>query len=165
MRRYLVVGFVIAIVVLLLDILTKAYTYHMVSPIAKNLWSYPWGGIGLFDGKWIQFAWVHATNKGAAWGSLDSYQIPLLFIRITLVTALIIYLFAFNRRWTYVIPIFLLVAGATGNVIDYFFYGEVIDMFKGVFWGYHYPVFNVADSAITVGVVWLFIASFLKKDE
>ena len=49
--------------------------------------------------------------------------------------------------------------GALCNILDYFFYGHVIDMLHFVFWGYDYPVFNVADSFICIGVFWLFFAS------
>lgn len=54
----------------------------------------------------------------------------------------------------------LILGGAVGNVIDRVAYGHVVD-FIHVYWrDWHYPIFNVADSAITVGVVVVLIHAF-----
>ncbi len=54
----------------------------------------------------------------------------------------------------------LILGGAIGNVIDRLAYGHVID-FIHVYWrDWHYPIFNVADSAITIGVVMILIHAF-----
>jgi signal peptidase II len=111
----------------------------------------------------IEFSIIHQINRGAAWGVLADFQFPLLILRIALVVALIAYLFFSKKHPTWRIPLTLVVAGALGNIIDYFFYGHVIDMFLFRFWGYDYPVFNVADSAIVIGIFWLFCASFFDK--
>lgn len=59
----------------------------------------------------------------------------------------------------------LVLGGALGNLIDRIIYGYVID-FLDVFYGtWHWPAFNVADSAITVGVAILFIDSFINRSE
>jgi signal peptidase II len=47
----------------------------------------------------------------------------------------------------------LLLGGATGNVTDRILHGAVTDFFEVWFGSYHYPAFNVADSAITIGAV------------
>jgi len=165
MRKAYLIGLFVGCCVLLLDILTKWTVYHSIPPISASFWGYPYGGIAIFQNFFgIEFSIVHASNKGAAWGALADYQTPLLILRILLITALTGYLFIFNRQKFYVIPICLLIAGALGNVIDYFQYGVVIDMFKFVFWGYHYPVFNVADSAITIGIVWMILASIYHQN-
>ncbi|SEO73014.1 signal peptidase II [Aquisalimonas asiatica] len=58
----------------------------------------------------------------------------------------------------------LILGGAVGNVIDRIAYGHVID-FIHVYWrDWHYPIFNVADSAITVGVVLILIHAFFLDD-
>lgn len=58
----------------------------------------------------------------------------------------------------------LVIGGAIGNAIDRFFFGAVTDFIDFSDIGFNY-VFNVADSAITVGVIGLIIGSFLVKDE
>ena len=57
-----------------------------------------------------------------------------------------------------------IIVGAVGNLVDYVAYGFVVDMFHFILWGYDYPVFNVADTAITVGMGWLIVLSFFLKD-
>jgi len=161
MRKAYAIGIIVGCCVLFFDILTKWAVYTAIPPISTSFWGFPYGGIPIFQNFFgVEFSIVHATNKGAAWGALADYQIPLLILRILLLFALAGYLTFFNRHKGYVIPICLLIAGALGNVIDYFHYGVVIDMFKFVLWGYHYPVFNIADIAITIGIVWMILASF-----
>lgn len=63
------------------------------------------------------------------------------------------------------LSIAMILGGALGNVIDRFYYGYVID-FLDVYYGtYHWPAFNIADSAIVVGALLLVIDSFRSKTE
>jgi signal peptidase II len=55
----------------------------------------------------------------------------------------------------------LILGGAIGNVIDRVWHGHVIDFFDLHYAGYHWPTFNIADSAITVGAVILIITSLI----
>lgn len=125
---------------------------------------YPYGGIPVFkDILGIEFSIVHHTNRGAAWGVLSEWQQPLLYLRIVLVIGLLLYVLFFNKRNEWEIPFALITAGAAGNVLDYFLYGHVIDMLHFNFWGYNYPVFNLADSAIFIGIAWILISSWRKN--
>lgn len=149
------------ICILALDIsskfLTQAYLPH-------HLYSYPYGGIGIFKNFYgIEFSIVHATNKGAAWGMLSEWQHYLLYLRIVLVILLLGYILFFNKNKSYEIPLAFILAGAAGNILDFFLYGHVIDMLHFVFWGYDYPVFNLADSSIFIGIAWLLILSWKEK--
>ncbi len=47
-----------------------------------------------------------------------------------------------------------ILAGAIGNLIDRILFGEVADFFDFIFWGHHFPVFNIADSSVTVGMIF-----------
>lgn len=104
-----------------------------------------------------------AFNKGAAWGLFASLQSWLLLFRIALIAGMILYLFFFNRRRSYAYPFVLIIAGAIGNVVDFFLYGHVIDFISMNLWGYRFPIFNIADSAITIGVAWLFALSMFTR--
>lgn len=57
----------------------------------------------------------------------------------------------------------LVVGGAIGNVIDRLIHGAVVDFLDFHVAGYHWPAFNVADSAITVGVAFLILDSLKSK--
>lgn len=158
------VAFFIGFFVLIADILSKYYT-HTTLPIIRFPWLwYPYGGIPVFkDFLGIEFSISHQINKGAAWGVLAEYQMPLLYLRIGLIVALFIYFLFFNKHPLWNIPLALILAGALGNVLDFFVYGHVVDMLHFVLWGYDFPVFNIADSAICIGVAWLFIVSLWDK--
>jgi signal peptidase II len=145
------------------DYITK-YLTHAFLPLVRSHWhSYPYGGIGIFKNLLgIEFSLNHQINHGAAWGTLANYQLPLLYLRILLVTALIIYTLFINKHPERNIPIILIITGAIGNILDYFIYGHVVDMLHFVFWGYDFPVFNLADSAIFIGISSLIVLSFLE---
>lgn len=151
----------IASVVLLADFFTKFWVQNTLPLMNSHLSEYPYGGIGIFQNfLGIQLSITHATNHGAAWGMFSEWQIYLLFVRVAIIAGVILYALIFNKIRSRDIPLTLIIAGATGNVLDFFLYGHVVDMIHFVFWGYEYPVFNLADSAIFIGIVWLFILSW-----
>lgn len=92
-------------------------------------------------------------NRGAAFGILKN-QVPL-FIFTSLVAIILIYLnYRQNKKkksFAYNMSLSLILAGALGNLIDRLFLGYVIDFLDFRIW----PVFNIADSAITVGAFFL----------
>ncbi|MBA3957295.1 MAG: signal peptidase II [Parachlamydiaceae bacterium] len=163
MRKYnRWVALFIGCLVLAADLLTKYWVQSHLHPTGYSR-GYPYGGIPVFHNFFgIEFSINHETNRGAAWGMLANWQAYLVFFRIALIIGLLCYFFFFNKRRTWDIPLILITAGALGNIVDYFIYGHVIDMFHFVLWGYDYPVFNVADSAIFIGIAWLFILSFIE---
>ncbi|MBA2367473.1 MAG: signal peptidase II [Candidatus Protochlamydia sp.] len=156
--------FWIGLAVLFLDQLSKFIVYSFIPLMDASTYWYPYGGIGIFqDFLGIEFSINHMTNKGAAWGLFGNYQFPLLIFRMGLIGGLAIYLVRFNHRFSWQIPLVLVLAGAIGNVLDYFFYGHVVDMLHFVLWGYDFPVFNLADCAITIGISSLFLLSWFEK--
>jgi signal peptidase II len=58
----------------------------------------------------------------------------------------------------------LLAGGAIGNLIDRLTLGYVVDFLDVTVSGYHWPAFNVADSALTVGIAFLMINLFIKRN-
>ncbi len=100
-------------------------------------------------------------NKGIAFGFFRSHP-QLLFLLITLS---LIFLFIWGLRmregtWVQRFGLALILGGALGNWLDRLRYGAVIDFFDFRVW----PVFNVADSAITIGVC-LFIILMLRPSK
>lgn len=103
---------------------------------------------------------VHWRNSGAAFGMFQNGN--LIFIILAFVaSALIIFYFPQieKEEWALRLAMVLQLGGAVGNLIDRIQYGYVIDFISvGDF-----PVFNVADSSITLGVVTLIIGVFLQE--
>lgn len=125
---------------------------------------YPYGGIGVFKNfLGIEFSIAHQTNRGAAWGVLTDFQLPLLYLRMALIVTLMVYALWINSNKHWSVPLALIIAGAIGNVCDYFIYGHVIDMLHFILWGYDFPVFNIADSAIFIGISWILLISCFDK--
>lgn len=118
---------------------------------------------------------THLRNTGAAFGMLrglpESLRFPLFaIVLIVALFAVVIFLkkVAENDR-VVVVSLGLILGGAIGNSIDRFRFGYVTD-FLGFHWfgnlQYQWPPFNVADSAITIGVILiLFDTLFLKKNK
>lgn len=156
--------FYIGVFVFIADLISKYFT-HIYLPLMypKWLW-YPYGGVGVFSNFFgIEFSLSHQINKGAAWGLLADYQVQLLYLRIVLIACLVVYAVFFNENRKKDIPLALIIAGAAGNVIDYFLYGHVIDMLHFVLWGYDFPIFNLADSAIFIGIFLFTVLTALES--
>lgn len=116
---------------------------------------------GLFDLTFV-------TNTGAAFGMLagDKNVWRQVFFVTVSVVALGVLTMAFRHyRYTgrlYVAAIGMVGGGALGNLIDRFRYGHVVDFLDFYVKDYHWPAFNVADSAITVGVALFLVAGYLE---
>jgi signal peptidase II len=103
-------------------------------------------------------SFTHVRNTGAAFGLLNNTDIPFKTVMISLIALAGLCGVAF---YSTTLPrehvaartgMALVLGGAAGNLIDRFLQGWVVD-FVDVYWGaYHFWAFNVADSAITVGV-------------
>ncbi len=113
---------------------------------------------------------THIRNTGAAFGLLSGLDPALaqpIFIGATaLAVGALGYLYMTappGRAWTRW-GVALVLGGAVGNLIDRLRLGEVID-FIDLYWGpYHWPAFNVADSAITIGVALILLESFVRRE-
>jgi signal peptidase II len=154
----------LALFLFMADAFLKAYIYYEIPPINASTPIYPYGGISVFrDWHGIDFSIVHVINKGAAWGVFASWQEYLLYARVAIIGGLLVYLFFVKAGAYRKFCLMLIATGALGNVVDYFVYGHVVDMFYFIFWGYSYPVFNIADSAIFLGIVLLILEAMLGK--
>ena len=99
------------------------------------------------------FKFWYRENNGAAWSILQGYRWVLLAISV-LMLALLIWNraeFMKNGLWGR-LALALLVGGILGNFIDRLCYGYVIDFIQVYIGNYPFPTFNIADSAICIGV-------------
>ncbi|GAB7025626.1 signal peptidase II [Geotalea toluenoxydans] len=110
---------------------------------------------------------TYMRNKGAAFSFLSnfSYRIPF-FILVSVVAILVILSVVYRLRPDQkfaVVSLALIFAGALGNLIDRVRLGEVIDFLDVHWYRHHWPAFNVADSAICVGVFLLAVDMYLEE--
>ena len=111
---------------------------------------------------------VLVFNKGAAFSFLAGaagWQTPL-FMAIALVAAAVVSVLLLRRpgRSLFSGGLALILGGALGNLWDRIAWGHVVDFLDFHAAGWHWPAFNVADSAITVGAGLLIVESFLHRD-
>jgi len=141
--------FFIAFLIVIIDVLTKR------AVIAKVM---PHEGINILPFLRI----VYVENKGAAFGLFSNLGNNI-FIVISIITIAVIIIYAFRfAKGLEVYSFSFILGGALGNLIDRLLFGKVID-FIDVFVGkWHWPAFNIADSALTIGIV-LFIFLNLKS--
>jgi signal peptidase II len=117
------------------------------------------------------FSLTYIRNPGAAFGLLagSSQTFRMVFFGLTSVFALgllgTILLRMPERERMGRLSVAAILGGAIGNLIDRMRYGEVIDFLDVYVGNYHWPAFNVADSAITVGVTFLIIHFAFEKKE
>ena len=99
-------------------------------------------------------------NKGAAFGILANAVFVFIFISVFVILFISVFLLV-KKDTAYNIKIALIsiMSGALSNLIDRLRFGYVIDFLDFRIW----PVFNIADSAITLGTIWLCIRFFLKR--
>jgi signal peptidase II len=103
---------------------------------------------------------VLVKNRGMAFGILNQTKpgFACIFLLATTIAAIGVIIFFFlakrNHMWL-TIGLSLILGGALGNLIDRIQLGYVIDFLDFFFAGYHWPAFNMADSAVTAGTLWL----------
>jgi signal peptidase II len=117
------------------------------------------------------FSLTYIRNPGAAFGILASSSngFRLLFFGFTSLFALVLLGTIFVRLrhddWIGQLSIAGILGGAIGNLLDRMRFGEVIDFLDFYIDAYHWPAFNVADAAISVGVCFLIVHFALEKKE
>ena len=145
---------IIIVVLLALDQISKYLVQLYLSPIGSSA--------PVIDGL-LQLTNVH--NTGAAWGMLEGFR--WLFIPLTLIVAgaLVFVIIRFHKKLSVFsrITLALLFAGAVGNFIDRVLLSYVRD-FLDITPLFSFPVFNLADSALSIGCVMLVIDALFLKD-
>ncbi|AIM17634.1 MULTISPECIES: signal peptidase II [Neobacillus] len=97
-------------------------------------------------------------NRGAAWGILQGQMWFFYVITVIVIIGLIYYLHkAAKGKMLLGISLAFMLGGAIGNFIDRVFRKEVVDFIHTYIFSYNFPVFNIADSALVIGVGLLMI--------
>ncbi|MBX4161856.1 signal peptidase II [Priestia megaterium] len=102
-------------------------------------------------------------NRGAAWGILQGQMWFFYLITVVVVVGLIIYIQKLKKqdKW-FGVALALMLGGAIGNFIDRVVRKEVVDFVNTYIFTYDFPIFNVADSALVVGVIIMFIMTLFE---
>lgn len=151
-RGALALGAGLAGLVVLLDQLTKLWVLGALDdpPRVVEL-------LGFLD---LVLVWNRGVSFGL-FGGGDAGVWPFATLALAISTGLAVWLVRL-RRVLMVLAVGLILGGALGNVIDRLVYGAVVDFVDLHAGGWHWPVFNLADAAITVGVVVLAVDALLK---
>lgn len=156
--RYLILALV-GLGTIVLDQITKAHIMqtmrlHESIPVIQNF-----------------FSLTYIRNPGAAFGILASSSngFRMLFFGVMSLFALGLLVTIFLRLpqndWVGQVFISGILGGAIGNLLDRLRFGEVIDFLDFYIDAYHWPAFNVADAAISVGVCFLIVHFAFEKKE
>jgi len=153
MRTPLAAGLAVAALVAAADQATKAWVLaFFTAPDAP-----PW--VAVTSVLNLVLVW----NRGVSFGMLgDGAVTPwaLGLVAAAIVVALVIWMHRAESRGL-AAALGLIVGGAIGNIIDRLAHGAVVDFVDVHYGGWHWPAFNLADSAITLGVAWLVFDSFV----
>ena len=171
---HLILGISIIIDIIILDQLTKWWiTEHVLRAAtgqdAYGLWEWVFSAperlgfisVPVFPSFNLTMVW----NEGVSFGLFQNAGIWPLVVMTSLITAVLCYWMLKARTNFEVVSFGLIIGGAIGNIIDRFRFGAVADFFDVYVGTYHWPAFNIADSAITIGVVLLLVHSILCKAE
>ena len=103
-------------------------------------------------------------NEGAAWGLLNKHILFLIIFMLIALALLFHYSSKFINNNRNTIAFSLVIGGLIGNLIDRVFNGYVIDFLDFYIFKYDYPVFNIADICIVIGMLLLIIAILKGED-
>lgn len=110
------------------------------------------------------FSITSHRNKGAAWGILQGQMVFFYIITIIVIIGIIYFMQQFAKESKLLaISLSVILGGAIGNFIDRLFRKEVVDFLDVMIFTYDFPIFNVADSCLTIGVILFFIATMMDE--
>ncbi len=136
-----------------IDLLSKSYIASNISVSQR---------IPVIDG----FFWLtNYRNTGAAWSFLENQTSLLTLISLVAFVGILIHYLKNDISNVEILAFVLILAGTLGNLYDRFFFGYVRDFLSFNIFGYMFPVFNVADSCLVIGVAILMLDVLLLNKE
>lgn len=140
------ISYIIAILALILDQVTKVIVKYNMELHQK---------ITIIED--VFYITSH-RNRGAAWGILQNKMVIFYIITVIAIGAFIYFIQTTEdeNKFT-LIGLGLMLGGAIGNFIDRLFFKEVVDFIDVYIGTYDFPVFNIADSALNIGVAFIII--------
>jgi len=160
-----VLGAGVALAVLVADqvskwaILTRVYGFE--PPIGPDAWHPPIEITGFFN---LVMVWNRGVSFGLFATDSDATRWLLIAVASVIAAALAVWLWRARERFLGVV-LGAVIGGAIGNVIDRLRFGAVADFFDVHVAGWHWPAFNIADGAISVGIAALVLHSVFEGRE
>lgn len=141
----------LSIITFLLDFITKQIVVHFLTEgqsitMIKNF-----------------FHFTYAQNTGVAFSMLERNLIFIIVMTLIIITIMLHYIKEATHNQKETICYGMIIGGALGNLIDRICYGYVIDFLDFRIFGYHFPIFNLADCMIVIGVALLIIISIIEE--
>ena len=144
--------YIIAFLFFFIDLISKQIVTHLIKlnesiKVIKNF-----------------FYLTYTQNTGAAWSILKDQRILLLILSVIVLFIINKYM---NKEKLNKLENFsygMIIGGILGNFFDRLVYGHVIDFLDFYIFGYNYPIFNLADSFIVIGII-LLIISYIRKEK
>ncbi|MGE0754726.1 MAG: signal peptidase II [Alphaproteobacteria bacterium] len=148
-RLLILMGLAVAILTIMADVVSKWYMLEVLDLLHRP----PIEVTGYFN-------LVAVWNPGVSFGMFAGYNQPMILsaMSVVIVIILAVWLTRCDSR-VLAIGLGLVIGGAIGNVADRLRFGKVFDFLDFHVSGWHWPAFNIADSAIFIGVVLLCIHS------
>jgi len=144
-KKIYIFSFIFLIIDFISKIIIQNYmTLNSSIPIIKNF-----------------FSITYVRNIGAAFSILSGKQLFLIILGIIILIGIIYYVNKDKLNNLKVIYYSLLIGGIIGNLIDRIIYNSVIDFLDFKIFGYDYPIFNLADTFICIGVILIIIESII----
>ena len=145
--------FLIAIIILIVDQVSKSlveiyFKLNNSYPVIKNF-----------------FAITVAHNTGGAFSILNNYSFIFILASLIAVIILLRFMLNFKNNFRNNLAFALTLSGIMSNLADRIFLGYVRDFLDFTIFGYDYPIFNIADIAIVIGVILLIIAILKGEDK
>ena len=102
-------------------------------------------------------------NEGAAWGILQGKMIFFYVVTLVVIGLVILWIrkLDIKKEKLLVIALSLILGGSLGNFIDRVMYQHVVDFINTYIFGYDFPIFNIADSALCIGVFLMAVDAIL----
>ncbi|TMU87854.1 lipoprotein signal peptidase [Bacillus sp. BHET2] len=144
--------YLVALVVIGLDQLTK---WLVVKRMAEG------ESITMIDNV---FYLTSHRNQGAAWGILQGQMWFFYIITLVVIVGIVYYMQVHAKGHSlFSLSLAFMLGGAIGNFIDRVFRKEVVDFLNTYIFSYDFPIFNIADAALTIGVALLLIYMYLDE--
>lgn len=151
-EEFCLLFFVLAIVIIALDQVSKFWIVHHMELYQSTVIIHDF------------FFITSHRNNGAAWGILQNQRTLLIIIGVIVVVAVIYFMTKMQTETLLTrLGLAFVLGGAISNLLDRIRTGEVVDFFHFQFGSYQFPIFNIADSALCIGVFLFLLATLFER--